>query len=86
MPGKAAKVRLSEKQLAMLTDIAKSRSLPQVLTQRANSEHFPPDHFSSSTPSLPDPGPIAGRPSTLNARSNSGPTLARNISRSPVTG
>ena len=36
MPGKAAKVRLSEKQLAMLTDIAKSRSLPQFLTQRAN--------------------------------------------------
>ena len=36
MPGKAAKVRLSEKQLAILTEFGKSRSVPQFISQRAN--------------------------------------------------
>ena len=36
MPGKAAKVRLSEKQLAILTEFGKSRTVPQFISQRAN--------------------------------------------------
>jgi transposase len=35
MPGKAAKVRLSERQLGILTEFSKSRSLPQFVSQRA---------------------------------------------------
>jgi hypothetical protein len=36
MPGKAAKVRLSERQVGVLTDLGKSRSVPKFISQRAN--------------------------------------------------